>query len=1263
MLNTIKTSAKIWIFGLVFLLFFFILSFGFTVFVNTKGLSAGIENIRKMGFELRKVLPDDEYPSFESLPGIKKYLDSKNLENKWIKNLNILVKGRNQSSFAFPSEENSEFITPTEEILTTIKYKMDKFEFQMLYPLETNNQVSTYLYVEGNILYFFKITWTTTLYVGLSLICFFLLGLYFLIQHSKLQKMIEMGKNTEKILAKKSSNDEIIARFARTVLISNTMHEASMAVNQAVSSLTGSQYIVSGFIDQDQGLVELFGCSYDLDKTLEEVVFKKSLSKIKGICGKAINSGKGLYLNKAENELSILPGKVQDFYLNSVIAVPAAVKNKVVGIIAAGSRDIEFNHSIKNQFEKIAALFAVAIQKHQAFLKVAESENQFRVAFKTNPDAVVITTFPEGVIVDVNDGFTKITGYEAEEVKDHLALKFIFWEKMEDRFKMIDMVEKDGIVINYESKFQLKSGKFITGLFSASKIILNGKPHLLSIVREIEKLKEVENELRKERAFLSKVVETSPAGIIAVDGKSGEILYANQRTAEILGQEADEIKCKSFNDKLLNIRDFNLNKLDDDQCIFNLLKRKKTKLQDIRHVVTLAEKGMVHLSFNATPLLDEDGDIEMFVASIEDVSQKVLAQKHLKEAQERLSSVISSLPVVLWAFNSEGVVTLCRGMGLKPFGLKPDSLVGVSAFKLYKNFPEIVDLIKEGLKFKAFTKVIKFIDRYYEVTISPIINDKNQAVGVSGVAADISRRVKMEEERLILSVAMDQAAESIVITDKEGAILYVNPAFENLTGYSRREAIGQKPNILKSGFHGSFFYEEMWNRLKQGLIWKGYFRNKSRDGDMFEEEASISPVFDRSGEIRYFVAVKKDVTHERKMESLLRKSQKLEAIGTLAGGIAHDFNNILFPIIGFSELLSNRYEKGSDEKRYIINILSAASRARDLVHQILTFSRQNEEEKKPVRIDLIINEVLKLLRASIPATIEIRTKIEPEIEKTNLTVFADPTKIHQLIMNLGTNAFHSMENKGGVLKISLEAVELDEKDIDRSLMPDIKLGKYLKLVVSDTGDGISQDVIEKIFDPYFTTKLQGKGTGLGLATVHGIVKSCRGFLRVFSEKGKGSSFNTYLPIAKESDNSNENLLSERIKGGKEHILVVDDEELIVEVMGGTLKGLGYKTTLRTSSLEAFEAFKAAPDAYDLLVTDHTMPNMTGLELARKVHSIRKDFPVIICSGFTGTVKMEKNINKEISAFIMKPVLKKDLAAAVRKAIDPVKKESSISLKT
>ncbi|MGM0417495.1 MAG: PAS domain S-box protein [Thermodesulfobacteriota bacterium] len=1101
---------------------------------------------------------------------------------------------------------------------------------------------------KDNTNYFFNISFITHLYVGFSIICFLLITWFFYRQYIKLQNMIKSGKETEKILARKSGNDEIITRFARSVLLSGSMDEAALYAKEAVEQITGGEYFLAGFIDKNDGSLNLYSGSIKSEKILGETAVKKKIFDSYGIWGKALKTRRSLYLNTAQGENSFIPGRNGDYTASAIIAVPAVVKDETVGLIAAAGNDISFTQSDQKDLERIAGLYAVSIQKDHAFLKVMERENQFRVAFKTNPDAVLITGFPDGTIVDVNDGFLNITGYSYSEVIDNSTFDLCLWADLANRDELIAAINERDKIVNYEMQFRLKSGELLTGLISASKIYLNGKPHMLSIVREIEKLKQTENELRKERAFLSKVVETSPAGIIAVEGSSGRILYANQRTSDILGLDINEIKNRSFYDPKWAIRDFNFNELDPSEYIFNLVRSEKRILTDIRHTLIDGNGKRIYLSFNAAPVLGDDGEVEMFVTSLEDVSQEVKTRESLKEAEERLNSVIGSLPVVLWSVNKKGIITLCRGMGLKPLGVAPDALVGQSVFQTFEKEPQFAEIIEDGLKFRPFTKIIKFRKRYYEVTVSPLHDSLGNPSGVSGVATDISRRVKMEEEQAILSSAIEQAAESIVITDNEGHIIYVNPAFENISGYTKEEVLGKNPNILKSGFQGKYFYKDMWKYLLNGKTWDGYLKNKAKDGSYFEEEASISPVFDRTGTIQNFVAVKRDVTQEKIMENQLRKAQKLEAIGTLAGGIAHDFNNILFPIIGFTELLSNKKTDNiSEDSRYLENILSAAYRAKELVHQILTFSRQNEEEKRPVKIHVIVKEALKLLRASIPSIIEIN----PELEQSDHAVIADPTKIHQLVMNLGTNAYQAMEPKGGILGITLKVVEIDKDEKCMGISENIIPGKYIKFTVSDTGSGIPDHILERIFDPYFTTKPQGKGTGLGLATVHGIVQSSGGYIKVYSEENVGSSFNVFFPVAADTDYFSKHQVSTEIVGGNEHILVVDDEELIVEVISDMLKDLGYKTTVRTSSVEALEVFRAKPDLFDLIVTDHTMPNMTGVALAREVHCIKPDMPVVICSGFSEIAAGGKSRISGISDFIMKPVLKTDLAFSVRDALD------------
>ncbi|MBI9092281.1 MAG: response regulator [Desulfobacterium sp.] len=371
----------------------------------------------------------------------------------------------------------------------------------------------------------------------------------------------------------------------------------------------------------------------------------------------------------------------------------------------------------------------------------------------------------------------------------------------------------------------------------------------------------------------------------------------------------------------------------------------------------------------------------------------------------------------------------------------------------------------------------------------------------------------------------------------------------------------------------------------------------------------------------------------------------MEAIGTLSGGIAHDFNNILFPLLGYAEMMKEDLPKNSPLHDSVDEILKASLRAKDLVNQILTFSRKSDHEIKAVRLQKVIHEALGLLKSSIPATIEIRTEIDPNCNM----VLADPTQIHQVIMNLSTNAYHAMENHGGQLIISLEQGEIGaNNDLKEH---DMAIGSYAILTISDTGAGIEKKFLEKVFDPYFTTKEIGKGTGLGLAVVQGIIKQYKGTIDISSNLGKGTKIRVFLPTLEKEIFEPTFDVDVPIKGGSERILIVDDEKAIVTMEKKMLQRLGYDITAFSESLDALEDFKKKPDSYDLVLSDMTMPNLTGMQLAKTIKSIRQDIPFVICTGFSDQIN-ENNIKElDIDAYVSKPVLKSEIAFLIRKLLD------------
>ena len=523
-----------------------------------------------------------------------------------------------------------------------------------------------------------------------------------------------------------------------------------------------------------------------------------------------------------------------------------------------------------------------------------------------------------------------------------------------------------------------------------------------------------------------------------------------------------------------------------------------------------------------------------------------------------------------------------------------------------------------------------------------------------GVFRDITERKQVDEKLRETERKYRELAESlpqvIFEVDSKGNLVYLNQ-----TGYA---LFGYTPEDLAKGFNVlEAFIPEDRERIASDIMLNVQGRKLGRqeytalkkDGSKFPVGVHANRVMrDHTatgvrGILIDFTPVKLAEEEKKKLEIQLQQAQKMEAIGALAGGIAHDFNNILSAIIGYTELAM--LNEGAEHCTTELNeALKAANRAKDLVKQILAFSRQTDEERMPVRASLVAKEAVKFIRATIPATIEIKTRID---DKSG-AVLANSVELHQIIMNLCTNAQHAIGEQAGLLEVDVQNTEIDLSQ--KNDLIDLEIGSYVRISVKDTGNGMTRDVMKRIFDPYFTTKKKGVGTGLGLAVVHGIVKKYGGTIKVESELGKGTTFHIYLPKA----NIAAPIKAEKPKplmGGSERILFVDDEKMLVEIGQQALQRLGYDVVSRTSPIEALELFKAKPDFFDLVITDKTMPGMTGDGLARELMSIRPSLPVVICTGYSQTVDQERAQQMGIKAFVMKPILINELAAAVRKALD------------
>jgi len=637
----------------------------------------------------------------------------------------------------------------------------------------------------------------------------------------------------------------------------------------------------------------------------------------------------------------------------------------------------------------------------------------------------------------------------------------------------------------------------------------------------------------------------------------------------------------------------------------------------------------------------------------------------LRESEKKYRTILDNIEDGYFEVDLKGNFTffndaLCRLIGYSATAMAEmnnrEYMDEENAKKVFQTFNRVYET---GKPTKGFDWEITKVDgskRQVDASVSLITDPEGNPIGFRGIARDVtkhrqSERALRESEAKYRQLVNHAPAGIYEVDFLEGKFVSVNDLICEYTGYTRQELLGMSALDILTDDSQKKFIERLDEIFKgQKVPSSVEFKIRAKSGREFWVLINSKIIYAADGKPKGATAVVHDLTEQKQaeeekknLEYQLQQAQKMEAIGTLAGGIAHDFNNILSVIIGYTELILMNGDVAGEVRQNLKEIFSASKHARDMVKQILAFSRQNKQERKPIQVAHIVKEAVKMLRASLPSTISI----QQHIEKDTGVIEADPTQIHQVLMNLCTNAAHAINEKDGVLKIHLGNIELDQKAA--ADIPGLKTGSYLKLSVSDSGEGIRPEARQKIFNPYFTTKEKGKGTGLGLAVVQGIVKSNNGAVTVESEVGKGAAFHVYLPTIKRKLTA-ESEISTPLPMGCEHILLIDDEHPLVEIGRQMLERLGYSVAARTSSIEALELFKADPHRFDLVITDIVMPNLTGDKLAKKIIDIRNDIPVVLCTGYSEKFTHRNASDMGIQSFLMKPLVMRDLANTVRQAL-------------
>jgi PAS domain S-box-containing protein len=643
------------------------------------------------------------------------------------------------------------------------------------------------------------------------------------------------------------------------------------------------------------------------------------------------------------------------------------------------------------------------------------------------------------------------------------------------------------------------------------------------------------------------------------------------------------------------------------------------------------------------------------------VDQREQAEKAVRESEQRFRMILENLPVAVFVHDLEGKHLIVNDRACQYTGYSMEELLQASVNDIdpqsisRDDRARLWHSLQEGQRVSLESSMRRKDGTEFPVEIHLNGFSLDGRPIILALAIDITKQQQAKEalsksEQRFRDL-FNGISDIIYTQDLEGRFISVNPALCNAFGYSEAELIGRHASDFMKPDVAAAFKSVYLEKIKQLGSYQGTTSYFTKNGKKVYLEYRSSLVTPNDGE-PYISGTGRDVTDKfaslrtvANLQKQLAQAQKMESIGTLAGGIAHDFNNILFPMFGYLEMMLQDIPADSPTHRHLIEVFGAARRARDLIKQILTFSRQTEQELKPLKIQTIVAETMLLLKSTIPSTIAIRTDLNQDCG----LVLADPTQIHQIVLNLCTNAYHAMQETGGSLTVTLAPHEVTVADAKEWT---IAAGPYVRLQISDTGAGIEPGILGRIFDPYFSTKSKDKGTGLGLAVTHGIVKSHGGHISVYSMPGKGTTFTVYLPVVKHQEyvTPKEDALTP-IVGGNERILIVDDQEMIVQMEREMIERLGYHATARTSSTEALEAFRAKPDEFDLVITDMTMPNMTGDKLAEELHRIRSDVPVILCTGFSEIISPENADALGIKGFLMKPVVWKDLAGMIRKVLN------------
>ena len=883
---------------------------------------------------------------------------------------------------------------------------------------------------------------------------------------------------------------------------------------------------------------------------------------------------------------------------------------------------------------------------------LADSEERFRVTFEQAGVGMAHVSW-NGRFLRVNDRLCEITGYSREEMLDLTFQEITHPDDVErDLEGARRLRDGEGADYSIEKRYLRKDGATVwVNLTSAAVCDSSGTPlHFMAVIEDITERKQAEQALKESEERFRAIFFAEPEGIklFSRDGTildmnpAGLGLFEASHRDEAIGKSVVPMVAPEYRERYLAMQD----------AVFEGVSGKMELEFEGRR------GGRRWLETHAAPIRDAKGDVRVGLSVTRDITARKHAEAALQESETRLRLALDAAGMGTWEYDiSSGLMHLderaSEAYGVdSPLTMQalssrvaPEDQDGLRGAIAAASDPARRTPVSEQCRVVDPDGGTRWLWMMGAVEFAGEGEDVRPVRGL-GTVQDVTDRRRRQEEQMLLASAIEQASDGVLITDAGGVIQYVNPAFERITGFTRDEAIGRTPNILKSGEQGELFYRRMWSRLLAGQSVEHRITNRRKDGSTYLQDIAITPVRTGGGGITHMVAGFRDVTREVELEQQVRQSQKLEGIGRLAGGIAHDFNNMLTAIKGHAEFALDGLDDADPSRRDMCEVLSAAGRAQDLTRQLLYFSRRQALDPRVVDIEDLIRSSEKMLTRLIGEDVKLEIHVAPDLWH----VKADAGQLHQVLVNLAVNARDAMP-EGGLLTIRASNIALEE-EARRGVSERLRAGEYVCIGVSDTGSGIDATTIDKIFEPFYTTKDPGKGTGLGLSTVFGIVKQTGGCIQVDSQPGAGATFEVLLPRTREDiAHATRAPAQPDDAGGSETVLIVEDQAGVRSVARRALERAGYHILEAEHGLAALAVWSEYCEAIDLVLTDVVMPEMGGWALAERLRKECPSLPVIFMSGYASDEPAGSLERRDTFPSTEKPFDVRQLRLKVREVLD------------